>query len=157
MTVWIVIESDWEYSTIHAVFSSEELANAYVASERPGCDVEAWEVDQQGTEVCTRFCAKCKTLTGEVTVGESIQSVRKPGQEGISVANSTYCIGYSYDSQEHANLLAVRKRDAVISERGRVRKLMQTAKQAEDKRLGDECKAMARKGIKFWASNGYHV
>lgn len=154
-SVWIVDDGGYEPYPV-AVFSSEELAKAYCA-ENPGCEIHEWSVNQHGSEVRTRYCAKCYTLSAVVMVGETIQAAVHPEQPGYTVANSKYCIGYSYDSQEHANLLAVRKRDAVISERGRVRKLRQTAKQAEDKRLGDECKAMARKGIKFWASNGYHV
>jgi len=147
-SVWIVDDGDY-YSSPVAVFSSEELAKAYVA-QNLGAEITEWVVNQYGSEVRTRFCAKCNTATGEVTIGEAIQAASHPGEEGYSVANSKYCVGYSYDSQEHANLLAIRKRDAVMSERGKARKLRQTAKQDEYKRLKEECDMIAREGRKFW-------
>lgn len=151
-SVWIVDDGGYEPYPV-AVFSSEELAKAYVAAENPGYDIQEWVVNQYGSEVRTRFCAKCNTLSAVVTVGETIQVTANQGDQGYAFVDSKYnCVGYSFDSQEHANLLAMRKRDAVMSERGKARKLRQTERQDEHKRLKEECEKHAREGIRFWAT-----
>jgi len=125
VTIYIVTEGEYSDYHIEGTFSTEALAEGYIAAkgEKAGRSwdpgIEEWILDEDaGAEWRTQYrCALCPSDGGLLWEDEN-DALARPGKRSEDGwANEHAIVGTSYVSAEHAQKLAIEARQKWLRER----------------------------------------